>query len=103
MNAPATSATTLLPATEVEWCVDNEDIDGRNGCASDEECMNIGRSICDPDPNCFGIAWYPKLVTQPLKICKSTVMGPKTDGWRTMMKQGVYTISFYQTIFFVIV
>ena len=87
-------------ATEVEWCVDNKDIDGRNGCASDEECLNNGRGICDADPNCFGITWYKRNTYQSLKICKSTVMGPKTDGWRTMMKPGIYRISLYQTILF---
>ena len=84
--------------TEGEWCVDNEDKSGRNACASDEECLNNGKSICDADPNCFGIAWYKSNVNQPIKICKSTDMGPIGNGWRTMMKQGVYTISLYQTI-----
>ena len=89
-------------ATEVEWCVDNENIGGRNGCASNEECLNNGRIICDADPNCFGIAWYNRNANQPLKICKSAVMGPKTNGWRTMMQQGFYTISLYQTRLFLL-
>ena len=72
-----------------EWCVDNEAKDGRNGCASDEECLKNGRNVCDTDPNCFGISWYKRYAKQKLRICRSTVMGPKTDGWRTMMKQGI--------------
>ena len=79
-------------ASAVEWCVDNEDVEGRNGCKSDEECLQNGRNICDTDPNCFGIAWDSKLVNQPLKICKSKVMGPKTDGWRTLIKKGIYIV-----------
>ena len=88
-----------VAATEVEWCVHNKDIGRRNGCASDKECLNNGRSICDTDPNCFGIAWHKKLKAQSLKICTSTAMGPKTDGWRTIMKQGIYITSLYQIIY----
>ena len=70
-----------------EWCANNENIDGRNNCASDEECFKIGRTICDADPNCYGISWYENLLTQPLKLCISTLMAPKTGGWRTIMKK----------------
>ena len=79
-------------ATTVEWCVDNEDTYVRNGCRYDDECLKNGRSICDADPNCFGIAWYGKRLEQPLKICRSNVMESQTDGWRTMMKKGIYII-----------
>ena len=75
--------------------MDNEDIDIRNGCASDEECLKHGRTLCDTDPNCYGIAWLKTLLTQPLKICRSRKMEIKTDGWRTMMKQGCYILSLY--------
>ena len=37
-------------------------------------------------PTCFGILWLKTKKDQPLKICKSKEMAPKTDGWRTMMK-----------------
>ena len=77
-------------ANAVEWCVDNEDLDGRNSCASDEECLHNGRVLCDPDPNCFGIAWYTIIADQSLKKCKSKTMGPERGGWHTMMKQGIY-------------
>ena len=79
-------------ASAVEWCVNNEDVDGRNGCDSDQKCLQSGRNICDTDHNCFGIAWESNRVDQPLKICRSKVMGPKTDGWRTLMKQGIYIV-----------
>ena len=81
-----------------EWCVDNEVIEGRNGCTSDKECLKNGRSVCDTDSNCFGISWYTHFAKQRLRICRSTVMETKTDGWRTMMKQGMYTMSIYQLI-----
>ena len=80
-------------ANAVEWCVDNEILDGRNSCASDEECLQNGKVLCDSDPTCFGIAWYTNLANFPLKKCKSKTMGPKTDGWHTMMKQGIYLLS----------
>ena len=72
-----------------KWCVDNENIPGRNDCESDEECLQNGRTICDTDPNCFGIAWYKNYLPTQLRICRSNEMGPKTNGWRTMMKQGI--------------
>ena len=80
-------------ASAVEWCVDNKDVEGRNGCESDEDCLQNGRDICDTDPNCFGIVWYTKRANQRLKICRSKDMGPKTDGWRTIMKKGIYIIT----------
>ena len=70
----------------MEWCKDHEDVDVRNGCDSDESCLKAGRPICDADPLCFGVAWHQPIPGQPLKICRSTVMAVKTDGWRTMMK-----------------
>ena len=79
-------------ASAVEWCVNNEDLDKRNGCNSDEECLKNGREICDTDSNCFGIAWNTNNLGQQLKICRSTTMEPKADGWRTMMKQGIYIV-----------
>ena len=66
----------------------------RKACASDEDCLNNGKTICDTDPNCYGIAWYTNQLAQPLKICRSTRMVAKTDGWRTMMKQGSYILCF---------
>ena len=79
-----------------EWCADNEEIDGRNGCATDKECLNIARKKCDVDPDCTGIAWYENRLEQPLRICKSNEMARKTDGWRTMMKQGIEIVSLYK-------
>ena len=79
-------------ANAIEWCVDHEDVDGRNGCTSDETCLANGRNICDADSNCFGIAWYNANLNVGLKICRSKVMATKTDGWRTMLKQGIIAI-----------
>jgi len=70
-------------------CEYSEDVDGRNGCNSDETCLATGRAICDPDPLCFGIAWYQPLLSQGLKVCRSVSMRPKHDGWHTMMKTGI--------------
>ena len=81
-------------ASQVEWCADIETVNVRNDCASDDECLKNGRTICDTDPNCYGIAWYTNRLAQPLKICRSTKMVAKTDGWRTMMKQGDYILCF---------
>lgn len=72
-----------------EYCVHNEDIDGRNNCTSDVECLKNGRKLCDVDPGCLGIAWYEPKLQQPLKLCGSTKMKAKNDGWRTMMKEGI--------------
>ena len=70
-----------------EWCADNEDIARtRNGCNSDESCLEAGRSICDTDPRCFGVVWHQLRRNQALKICRSKLLAAKTDGWRTMMK-----------------
>jgi len=73
-------------ATELKWCADNEDVAIRNGCTSDKDCLNNGRTICDRDPDCHGIAWYRNRLNVGMKICRSTRMATKTDGWRTMMK-----------------
>ena len=73
-------------------CEDHEDVGIRNACASDEDCLNNGRTICDTDPNCYGIAWYTNRLDQPLKICRSKRMVANTEGWRTMMKQGSYIL-----------
>ena len=81
-------------ASDVEWCVDSIPINGRDGCVSDEKCLNNVRTMCDANPNCFGIAWYTKLVSQKLKQCTSTKMGPQTAGWRTMMKLGIFIVTF---------
>ena len=80
-------------ANLLEWCADHKDIDERNGCASDEKCLSIGRTKCDKDPLCFGVAWYENRIEQPLKICKSNVMKRQPGAWRTMMKQGMLTLS----------
>ena len=85
-------------ANSIEWCSDNQEIDGRNGCSSDEECLKIGRKKCDTDPNCYGIAWYENYLEQKLRICTSRTMKAKTDGWRTMMKQGMYLVLSYETL-----
>ena len=70
----------------LQWCKDNKDIDGREGCMSDAECLQNAKSQCDTDPNCFGVSWLSAHLGQALKICLSKQMVPKTDGWRTMMK-----------------
>ena len=70
-------------------CYDNEDIEGRNNCASDDECLEIGSQICDEDPNCLGVAWNEQEVGQPLKICRTSSLVDANDGWRTILK-GMY-------------
>ena len=81
-------------ASADEWCVEGEATDVRNGCKSDVECLKNGRTVCDTDPDCFGIAWYTKLDTQRMRICRSKSMVDKNDGWRTIMKKGVYILKF---------
>ena len=75
--------------TTTEICTVPEDVDGRNDCASDEECFDIGSKLCDPDPSCFGIAWFENLLSQPLKLCRSIEMNTQA-GWHTVMKEGIY-------------
>ena len=72
-----------------EWCVESEDVGGRNDCSSDADCLEMGRKMCDADPGCFGIAWYEYLLEQPLKLCRSREMEPKGDGWHSIMKTGM--------------
>ena len=74
-------------ANAAQWCNDNAKLNGRNGCMSDEACLANGRALCDPDPECFGVAWYQTNMQVNLKLCRSTSMVAKTDGWRTMMKK----------------
>ena len=73
-------------------CTLTENVDGRNDCASNEDCFEIGAQLCDPDPNCFGIAWFENLLSQPLKLCRSIDLLPNTDGWHVVMKEGIYNI-----------
>ena len=70
-------------------CVDNEDVDARNGCASDDECLESGSEICDKDPDCFGVAWNKNRLEQPLKICRSRLLVDDPNGGRTILK-GMY-------------
>ena len=68
-------------------CIDNEDIEGRNNCQSDDECLVNGGKICDRDPNCFGVAWNVHNVSHPLKICRSrSPLNVSTPSWRTILK-----------------
>ena len=72
-------------------CVDQQVIENaRNDCTSDDECLQNGRKFCDADPSCFGIMWNEDVLTEPLKMCKSTTLVPDTDGGRTILK-GIYT------------
>ena len=48
------------------------------------------RKSCDGNPQCFGVSWYEKNKKQKIRICRSTKMVPKNDGWRTMMKTGEF-------------
>ena len=109
MNITVPGVPCYAAASVDELCVNNVDVInetmhdvkggspwqwvGREGCKSDEECLLNGRSVCDDDPHCLGIAWYTNRVDEPLKICRSKAMGPKIDGWRTFMKQGIYTVT----------
>ena len=77
------------------WCKDNKDVEGRNGCMSDDQCLGNARALCDVDPNCYGVSWYQNWIEPKLKLCLSRKMEPKTDGWRTMMKiEGNYSFIF---------
>ena len=87
-------------ANPMSWCADSKAIPGvRNGCASDEACLAIGRKTCDADAECFGVGWYQPKVEQDLIMCLSNKMEPKTDGWRTMMKQGENTLTIWHFSF----
>ena len=86
------------------WCADNTNIPGRDSCNSDEECVAIGRKLCDIDSQCFGIMWYAKDLVQNLKKCTSQELeaAPKDNNgilnWRTILKQGMYTILLSETV-----
>ena len=73
-------------ALTTSWCSNNKDVDGRNGCTTDDECLNNARGQCDNDDGCFGISWHERIPNQTLKICLSRDFQPKSDGWRTIMK-----------------
>ena len=79
-------------------CTLTEEVDGRNDCASNEKCFEIGSKLCDPDPNCFGIAWFENILSQPLKLCRSIELHPNTDGCHSVMKECIYNIFLYHTI-----
>merc|ERR1712136_548000 len=69
-----------------KWCKLNKDVEGRNGCMDDKQCLDNARGQCDKDPDCYGVSWYPNKIGQKIKLCLSRDMAPKRDGWRTMMK-----------------
>ena len=65
----------------------------RKQCSSDQECRGNGRSFCDSNPECFGIAWYDKNPEQDLKVCLS-FESTTNSGWHTMLKIGTCEIVF---------
>ena len=69
-----------------KWCKRNKDIDGRNGCNDDYQCLLVAQDVCDNDPYCHGISWNANDITKKLKICLSRELEPKNDGWHTRMK-----------------
>ena len=69
-----------------KWCKRNKDIDGRNGCNDDYQCLLIAKDVCDNDPYCHGVMWNANDITKKLKICLSRELEPKNDGWHTRMK-----------------
>ena len=83
------------PAYTHQWCKDAGTIDARNGCTSDVTCLNNARKFCDGNPQCYGVGWYEKNKIQKIRICRSTKMIPKNDGWRTMMKTGEFILAIY--------
>ena len=69
-----------------KWCKHNKDVDGRNGCNDDYQCLLNARDLCDNDPYCHGVSWYPNDIQKKLKICLTRELEPKNDGWHTRMK-----------------
>ena len=78
------------------YCTDYVDNStARNGCSSDRECRGNGRSFCDSNPKCFGIAWLDDAPDndQPLRQCKSFDLTPHNGKWHTILKTGNHKIS----------
>ena len=85
-----------------KWCKKHKDIEGRNDCMDDKQCLENARRECDKNPDCFGVMWYSHLKRQPLQICLSRELEPKTDGWRTMLKSEGNQINFWNVIMLIL-
>ena len=71
----------------------------RRDCNTDTDCMEIGgRHFCDYNPDCHGIAYYTTRTNQGLKMCLSDEVMDKPDGWRTMLKRGIYELVYKQSV-----
>ena len=76
------------------WCKDAIHMEGRifdggdgmKTCNNDYECEYRARFKCDNEIKCFGFSWHEHNKLQELRMCTSSEMEPKTDGWRTSMK-----------------
>jgi len=59
----------------------------RSGCNTYETCLAVGRTFCDNDAECIGIAYHTKTTDTPLKKCNSYEADPIND-WKTIWKIG---------------
>lgn len=66
-------------------CKSYKSVSGRNGCMTDNDCLDNARNLCDNDPACFGVSWYQRNNRQELKLCLSAETRSRY-GWRTLMK-----------------
>lgn len=60
----------------------------RQGCNSDDDCLEEGNKFCDDNVDCFGITWNTKDIDTDLLKCNSAEMIAAPDGWDTLMKNG---------------
>ena len=90
------------PANTTILCTPSEDNSTtRKQCSSDQECRGNGRSFCDSNPECFGIAWYDKNPEQDLKVCLS-FESTTNSGWHTMLKIGTHQESSCEIVFMIL-
>ena len=76
-------------------CKNGKDINGRNGCKTDLNCLENAKKSCNEDRECVGIAWNERKdkEEQPLQLCHSR--DSETNyGWRTMWREeGIYFLA----------
>ena len=67
-------------------CSDNEEIDVRDGCNTDMDCLFNAQEICDQNNTCFGIAWQENELEQKMIVCLSAKMAETNEKWHSLMK-----------------